>query len=67
MLLSNGNRVRSGELEGGRHFTVWEDPFVKPSYLFALVAGNLGKAVQVDPMKPTLKVPGIRRLKQTRG
>jgi len=43
VLLSNGNLVDSGDLDGGaRHFTVWEDPFVKPSYLFALVAGNLG-------------------------
>lgn len=43
VLLSNGNLIDSGELDGGeRHFTVWEDPFVKPSYLFALVAGSLG-------------------------
>ena len=42
VLLSNGNRVEAGELEGGRHFTVWEDPFKKPSYLFALVAGDFG-------------------------
>eukprot|EP00887_Chlorella_sp_A99_P002892 scaffold6.g2892.t1 len=41
VLLGNGNLVASGELEGGRHFTVWEDPFRKPCYLFALVAGNL--------------------------
>lgn len=41
MLLSNGNLVGSGEAEGGRHFTVWEDPFRKPCYLFALVAGDL--------------------------
>ncbi|KAI7843850.1 hypothetical protein COHA_002401 [Chlorella ohadii] len=41
VLLSNGNLIQSGELEGGRHFTVWEDPFRKPCYLFALVAGNL--------------------------
>jgi len=42
VLLSNGNKVEAGELEGGRHFTVWEDPFKKPSYLFALVAGDFG-------------------------
>jgi aminopeptidase N len=42
VLLSNGNLVESGALAGGRHFAVWEDPFPKPSYLFALVAGNLG-------------------------
>ncbi|PSC69009.1 puromycin-sensitive aminopeptidase isoform X1 [Micractinium conductrix] len=41
VLLSNGNLIESGELEGGRHFTVWEDPFRKPCYLFALVAGDL--------------------------
>jgi len=41
VLLSNGNRVDAGELANGRHFAVWEDPFPKPSYLFALVAGNL--------------------------
>ena len=41
ILLSNGNLVASGELEGGRHFVRWEDPFPKPSYLFALVAGDL--------------------------
>jgi aminopeptidase N len=40
-LLSNGNLIESGELDGGRHFAVWEDPFPKPSYLFALVAGKL--------------------------
>jgi aminopeptidase N len=39
-LLSNGNRIKSGELEGGRHFVEWEDPFKKPSYLFAMVAGD---------------------------
>ena len=41
VLLSNGNRVESGRLEGGRHYVKWEDPFKKPSYLFALVAGDL--------------------------
>ncbi len=42
VLLSNGNLIESGDLDGGRHFAVWEDPFKKPSYLFALVAGRLG-------------------------
>jgi aminopeptidase N len=42
VLLSNGNKMDSGELEDGRHFAVWHDPFPKPSYLFALVAGDLG-------------------------
>lgn len=41
LLLSNGNPVESGELAAGRHYTVWHDPFPKPSYLFALVAGDL--------------------------
>ncbi|HEX4183644.1 MAG TPA: aminopeptidase N [Caulobacteraceae bacterium] len=40
-LLSNGNLVEAGELEEGRHFAVWNDPFPKPCYLFALVAGEL--------------------------
>ena len=42
ILLSNGNPVASGDLAGGRHFAVWNDPFPKPCYLFALVAGDLG-------------------------
>ncbi len=41
VLLSNGNRVSQGELPNGRHWVQWEDPFPKPSYLFALVAGDL--------------------------
>ncbi len=41
ILLSNGNLVDQGELADGRHFTIWEDPFKKPCYLFALVAGDL--------------------------
>ncbi|HBC5016869.1 TPA: aminopeptidase N [Proteus mirabilis] len=39
-LLSNGNRVAQGDLEDGRHWVTWEDPHPKPSYLFALVAGD---------------------------
>src|SRR5206468_2299560 len=41
VLLSNGNLVDHGPLEDGRHFAKWVDPFRKPSYLFALVAGQL--------------------------
>jgi aminopeptidase N len=41
VLLSNGNLVEQGDLGDGRHYAVWEDPFKKPSYLFALVAGKL--------------------------
>lgn len=58
-LLSNGNPVEKGDLEDGRHYVTWEDPFAKPCYLFALVAGDLaktsdsfitqsGKAVKID-------------------
>ncbi|TDO08680.1 MULTISPECIES: aminopeptidase N [Halomonas] len=43
VLLSNGNPVERGELPGERHFVTWEDPHPKPSYLFALVAGDLRK------------------------
>lgn len=43
LLLSNGNPVESGKLADKRHYAVWHDPFSKPSYLFALVAGDLGK------------------------
>ena len=39
-LLANGNCTQQGDLEGGKHFAVWEDPFPKPCYLFALVAGD---------------------------
>ena len=41
VLLSNGNRIATGDLDGGRHFVTWHDPFPKPTYLFALVAGDL--------------------------
>ena len=41
VLLSNGNLIASGDLGEGRRFAKWEDPFPKPSYLFALVAGRL--------------------------
>ncbi len=41
VLLTNGNCIASGQGDGGRHWAEWEDPFPKPSYLFALVAGDL--------------------------
>jgi aminopeptidase N len=41
VLLSNGDPIGTGDLEGGRHWAEWIDPFPKPSYLFALVAGDL--------------------------
>ena len=41
VLLANGNLVQQGEIDAARHFSTWHDPFPKPSYLFALVAGQL--------------------------
>ncbi|XP_020419362.1 puromycin-sensitive aminopeptidase isoform X1 [Prunus persica] len=41
VLLSNGNLIEQGDVEGNKHFALWEDPFKKPCYLFALVAGQL--------------------------
>lgn len=41
VLLSNGNLIEEGDLDNGRHYALWEDPFKKPSYLFALVAARL--------------------------
>ncbi|GIX29538.1 MAG: aminopeptidase N [Porticoccaceae bacterium] len=43
VLLSNGNPAGGGRLADGRHYADWHDPFPKPSYLFALVAGRLGR------------------------
>jgi aminopeptidase N len=43
VLLSNGNLAASGEEEGGRHWARWQDPFPKPSYLFAMVAAKLDR------------------------
>jgi len=48
-LLSNGNRIAEGELENGRHWVQWQDPFPKPCYLFALVAGDF------DVLRDTFK------------
>ncbi|PMO58360.1 aminopeptidase N [Vibrio breoganii] len=44
-LLSNGNKIAEGELENGRHWVKWQDPHPKPSYLFALVAGDFDQLV----------------------
>ncbi len=41
VLLANGNRIESGQTDDGRHWVKWKDPFRKPAYLFALVAGRL--------------------------
>ena len=46
LLLSNGNPVEQGLMDGGLHYAVWHDPFPKPSYLFALVAGDLASLRQ---------------------
>src|SRR5262245_4088241 len=43
LLLANGNRREACALADGWHYAVWEDPFPKPCYLFAMVAGNLGR------------------------
>ena len=43
VLLANGNPEASGEAEGGRHWAIWTDPFKKPCYLFAVVAGDLAR------------------------
>jgi aminopeptidase N len=42
VLLSNGNLFEKGDLDNGKHYAIWKDPFPKPSYLYALVAGDLG-------------------------
>ncbi len=57
LLLSNGNPKSSGQLEEGRHFCEWEDPFPKPSYLFALVAGDL------DLLEDSFKTKTGRKVK----
>lgn len=43
VLLANGNCIDQGRLDDGQHYAVWDDPFAKPCYLFAMVAGNLAK------------------------
>ena len=43
IMLSNGNLIEQGDLDDDRHFAVWHDPFAKPCYLFALVAGELDR------------------------
>jgi aminopeptidase N len=60
VLLSNGNLVESGDLPDNRHYVRWEDPFKKPCYLFALVAGDLSHIeapfVTRSGRKVTLKI-----------
>jgi len=55
-LLANGNRVEKGDLPNGKHFTVWEDPFKKPAYLFAMVAGDFDVAVDTFTTMKNRKV-----------
>ena len=55
-LLSNGNRIGEGELENGRHWVQWQDPFPKPCYLFALVAGDF------DVLRDTFKTRSGREV-----
>jgi aminopeptidase N len=60
VLLSNGNLIESGEIADGRHFAVWHDPHPKPSYLFALVGGDLAcvedRFVTVSGRNVTLRI-----------
>src|SRR5690606_20484120 len=56
VLLSNGNLVEQGELPDGRHYAVWDDPFPKPCYLFALVAGDLAVNEDSFPTRSGRKV-----------
>ena len=49
VLLANGNNVASGDGEDGTHWAEWEDPFPKPSYLFAMVAGDLAPTATASP------------------
>ncbi len=60
VLLANGNLTDSGDLPGGRHFAVWHDPHKKPSYLFALVGGDLACVedvfVTMSGRKVTLRI-----------
>ena len=57
VLLSNGNLIEEKDLPGGRHVAVWADPFPKPSYLFALVAGDL---VSVEDTFTTMSGRDVR-------
>jgi aminopeptidase N len=50
VLLSNGNLIEAGDLDDGRHYAFWEDPFKKPSYLFALVAARLVCQEEIFPL-----------------
>lgn len=59
VLLANGNCVEQGALASGRHFAVWDDPFLKPCYLFAMVAGDLG-CVEGEHVTPSGRKVALR-------
>lgn len=60
VLLSNGNHIEQGTISETRHFACWHDPFPKPAYLFALVAGDLeyieGEFVTMSGRTVTLRI-----------
>ena len=53
VLLGNGNKIEEGESDNGRHFATWSDPYPKPSYLFCIVAGNLGSVSSSYTTQPS--------------
>mmetsp|Transcript_13766 Transcript_13766/g.26264 ORF Transcript_13766/g.26264 Transcript_13766/m.26264 type:complete len:1014 (-) Transcript_13766:37-3078(-) len=53
VLLGNGNKISEGSTEGGRHYATWSDPYPKPSYLFCIVAGNLGSVESSYTTQPS--------------
>ena len=56
VLLSNGNLIKVNEIKDKRHEVIWEDPYPKPSYLFALVAGKLNRIRDYFTTKSNKKV-----------
>lgn len=60
ILLSNGNKIKSGDLDNSKHYAMWHDPFPKPCYLFALVAGDLqaiyDEFITIDKQKVDLAI-----------
>jgi aminopeptidase N len=57
ILLSNGNPIETGVIAGSdRHYAIWHDPHPKPSYLFALVAGDLGCLSAVTALRPNYRL-----------
>ena len=66
VLLSNGNLIEKGNLKEGRHYAKWHDPFKKPCYLFAMIAGNLAVIedyfVTCSKRKVTLRIFAARNV-----